>query len=104
MRKITFYIGLNDKDSKVQEVGTLEASKILSRILGEIGATFTDANGVYNHEDGTVVNEASVKAEVFDVDGNLNEGWIIDKTSEIKKILNQESVLVQIQDVNSNLY
>ena len=54
MKKITLYIGLNDKDSKIQEISTLDAYKIVTKIIG-VGSTLTEGKGSYKHEDGTVV-------------------------------------------------
>lgn len=33
MLKFTLYVGLNDKDSKKQEISTLEAYKIINKLL-----------------------------------------------------------------------
>lgn len=33
MKKFTLYLGLNDKDTKTQKIGTLEAYKICNNIL-----------------------------------------------------------------------
>lgn len=52
MNKITLFIGLNDKDTKVQEITTVEARAILAdRIAQKIGfGTVSLASGVYTHE------------------------------------------------------
>ena len=34
MKKHTFYIGLNDKDTKMQVINTLDAYRITTNILG----------------------------------------------------------------------
>lgn len=102
MKKITLYIGLNDKDSKIQEVGTLDAYKIVSNIIG-VGSTITEGRGIYKHEDGTVVSEVSLVVELLDFDNTLTKGWLKEKVNQIKTILNQESVAVQYQEVESEL-
>ena len=102
MKKITLYIGLNDKDSKVQEVNTLDAYKIVSNIIG-VGSTITEGRGIYKHEDGTVVSEVSLVVELLDFDNSLDKGWVKGKIGQIKTILNQESVAVQYQEVESEL-
>lgn len=43
MKKITLYIGLNDRETKTQLISTLDAYRIVNNILG------TDSEGVsYN--------------------------------------------------------
>ena len=48
MNKYTLYIGLNDKDTKQQQLDNLEASKIVQNILTEKtdGGTIYNATGV----------------------------------------------------------
>lgn len=102
MKKITLYIGLNDKDSKVQEISTIDAYKVVSKII-EVGSTITEGRGIYRHEDGTVVSEVSLVVELLDFDNTLDKGWVKNKVDQIKTILNQESVAVQYQEVDSEL-
>ena len=102
MKKITLYIGLNDKDSKQQETRTLDAYKMVSNIIG-VGSTITEGRGIYKHEDGTVVSEVSLIVELLDFDNTLSKGWVRDKVEQIKLMLNQESVAVQQQRVESEL-
>lgn len=102
MKKITLYIGLNDKDSKVQEVGTLDAYKMVSNVIG-VDSTITEGRGIYKHKDGTVVSEVSLIVELLDFDNILSKGWVKNKINQIKTLLNQESVAVQYQEVDSEL-
>lgn len=102
MKKITLYIGLNDKDSKVQEVGTLDAYKMVSNVI-EVDSTITEGRGIYKHEDGTVVSEVSLIVELLDFDNILSKGWVKNKINQIKTLLNQESIAVQYQEVDSEL-
>lgn len=102
MKKITLYVGLNDKDTKMQEVKTLDAYKMVSNIIG-VGCTITEGRGIYKHEDGTVVTEVSLVIELLDFDNSLDKGWVKSKVEQIKTILNQESVAVQEQEVVSEL-
>lgn len=102
MKKITLYVGLNDKDTKLQEVKTLDAYKIVSNVIG-VGCTITEGRGIYKHEDGTVVTEVSLVIELLDFDNSLDKGWVKSKVEQIKTILNQESVAVQEQEVKSEL-
>lgn len=102
MRKITLYVGLNDKDTKLQEVNTLDAYKMVSNLIG-VGCTITEGRGIYKHEDGTVVSEVSLIVELLDFDNTLSKEWVKSKVEQIKTILNQESVAVQEQEVVSEL-
>lgn len=102
MRKITLYIGLNDKDTKLQEVSTLDAYKMVSNVIG-VGCTITEGRGIYKHDDGTVVSEVSLVVELLDFDNTLTKEWVKSKVEQIKTILNQESVAVQEQEVKSEL-
>lgn len=50
MEKWTLYLGLNDKDTKVQKIATVEAYKVAMNILSQFveGATIFEANGIYS--------------------------------------------------------
>ena len=93
------YIGLNDKDTKKQEINTLDAYKIIQNILlssGYDGGSLTEATGFYKHESGEIVIEKSIRVELdFAEDKKTN-----DAIKQIKQVLNQESVL--LQTINSN--
>lgn len=102
MKKITLYVGLNDKDTKLQEVSTLDAYKMITNLI-EVGCTITEGRGIYKHEDGTVVSEVSLIVELLDFDNTLSKEWVKSKVEQIKTILNQESVAVQEQEVVSEL-
>lgn len=102
MKKITLYIGLNDKDSKVQEINTLDAYKVVNNTLG-VGSTITEGRGIYTHDDGTVVSEVSLVVELLDFDNTLTKEWLKGKVDTLKAILNQESIAVQEQRVKSEL-
>ena len=53
--KATIFVGLNDKESKLQEISTLDAAKFIQReIVKEFeGGTISEATGIYRHQDGT---------------------------------------------------
>lgn len=88
------FLGLNDKDSKVQEVSTLDAYKITMRAViraGYTGATITEATGFYTHENGTTVIEKSLRIEILDANDRKTSALIED----LKTLFNQESVLLE---------
>lgn len=99
MEKVTLYVGLNDKDTKVQKINTLEATKIVENLISDLcgGGTIYNAAGVYKHDDGTLVIENTLKIELFEVPAAALEQLI--KT--LKSILNQESIIKQTEVINS---
>lgn len=101
MVQYTLYVGLNDKDSKVQEISTVEAFKILTKLCGQYtsGATIFDADGVYKHDDGTVVIEKSFKIELL----FITKEQVKEIANMIKKIFNQESIALTTREVESEL-
>jgi hypothetical protein len=102
MLKFTIIAGLNDKDTKKQEITTENAiGKIVEVLkLAKVeGATLTEAKGLYIHEDGTAVFENSIKIELL---------FITEETAKeicklLKTVLNQEAVVLEITALNSNL-
>ena len=98
MNKYTFYIGLNDKDSKVQEITTLDAYKIVSTLIGD--CTIQEGKGIYTHQDGTQILETTLIVQVLDFTGSYNYKAVAET---IKTALNQESVAVVHEQIKSEL-
>lgn len=80
----TYYIGLNDKDTKKQEIDTENALKTITREINK-DFTFSICNGVYTHEDGSKVCEVTIKIKSI---GSLSNEML-----KLKKIFNQECIL-----------
>lgn len=100
MNKTTLYIGLNDKESKRQEINTSEAIKILSNLLLDIGgATIYNATGIYTHENGDIIIENTLRVELFEI----NQQTLKNKIEIIKQVLNQESIIIQQENVNTTI-
>lgn len=101
IKKHTLYLGLNDKDTKVQQIATLEAYKIVSNILADRfgGGTIFEARGVYRHDDGTIVTENTLRIEILFAD----DAKIAELVALLKSIFNQESIAVQTETVASVL-
>ena len=99
MKKQTLYIGLNDKDTKAQKIDTLEAVKIVSNILTEYtdGATIYNATGIYKHDNGDIVIENTLRVELIEADA----GRLAEAVKIIKTVLNQESIIIQNEIINS---
>ena len=92
--KYNIYVGLNDKDSKKQEVSTRRAREEVIKILNNNninGLTMYVVDGVFKHEDGQVVFEKSLKVELIEVE----EEDVLKSINELKTALNQESILLE---------
>ena len=102
MKKYTLYMGLNDKDSKVQQISTLEAYKIVSNLVAKEfdGGTIYEADGIYKHEDGNIVVEKTLKIELLFAE----ESKVKRFCETLKAMFNQESIAVQMEEINSELW
>lgn len=102
MTKTTICIGLLDKDTKKQEITTLDSFKIIANIFAETtgGATITEGTGVYTHHDGSVVIEPTLICVVYGSDQKQ-----IEKACEMVKLaLNQETVAIEVTESNSRFF
>lgn len=101
MEKFTLYVGLNDKNTKVQEIGTLDAYKMVQNIALQYfdGVTVSEAHGIYKHDDGTFVVENTFRIEILFADFNSVKQF----ADRIKQVLNQESVAMQREVIESQL-
>ena len=102
IKKFTLYLGLNDKDTKVQMISTLEAYKIVSNILATDfgGGTIFEAQGIYKHDDGTIVFEKTLRIEILFTEKEKVRILV----EQLKKMFNQESVAVQEETIDSDLW
>lgn len=92
--KYNIYIGLNDKDSKKQEISTRRAKEQVIKILNNnniTGLTMYEVMGVFKHESEEIVFEKSLKIELLEV----KEQEILKSIQELKTALNQESILIE---------
>jgi hypothetical protein len=101
MKKYTLYLGLNDKDSKIQKIDTIEAYKIVSNILIKYteGATIYSAQGIYKHENGEFVIEQTLRIELLFVEKNT----VLELINILKHVFNQETIALQSENINSEL-
>ena len=104
MEKLTISIGLFDKDSKTQLISNDEAMETVnSCFLSRLDAfTVYFAKGVYTHENGQQVQENTIRIEVVAFNDN-DYNSTIQSIKEVKQALNQESVLLEKQTINSYL-
>lgn len=102
MQKYVLYVGLNDKKTKIQEISTLQAYKIITNVIvaNKVdGFTILEANGYYVHSDKTISIEKSLKIEFLFIDIDVIKNIIKD----LKRILNQESIILQTENITSEL-
>lgn len=100
MTTVNLYVGLNDKDTKRQELSNLEAKAEISAILFRYcpnGFTLQECQGMYKHEDGAVVCENTIKVILFDYNIEL----VLDAVEDLKLKLNQECIAVEY--INSTI-
>ncbi len=102
MQKYVLYVGLNDKKTKLQEISTVQAYKIITNVIvanDVTGFTILEANGYYVHDNGSISIEKSLKIEFLFIDIEIIKNII----KELKKILNQESIILQTENIKSEL-
>ena len=95
MIRYTLMLGLFEKDTKKQRLSHALARNIVSHLITEtIGyGTIYNGDGIYTHVNGEVVVEPSI---VFFVDGEKDlKDKIKTLAWQIKKALNQESVMLE---------
>ena len=105
MKRYTLYVGLNDKDTKTQKIDTIEAYKVCENMCADFfgGATIFDAKGIYKHDDNTIVIENTLRIEILEFDDSILEN-VREFVRILKSIFNQESIAVNIEVVNSELW
>ena len=101
MLKHTLFIGLNDKDSKQQEISTVNAVKIILNCAKAYydGATVQEATGFYKMQDGSLIIENSLQLSILFADDKKTRALIDD----LKNLLNQESIALQVENITSEL-
>lgn len=100
--KFTLFVGLNDKESKHQEISTINAYKIVSNLITSTfeGGTISESTGIYKHEDGTITTEITLRIELLFTTTEKVKPFVQD----LKRVLNQESIAVQKDVVSSELW
>ena len=92
--KTTYYIGLNDKDKKVQLYETNTCIRIIKGCLRRhrgYNFTLSKAEGCYKSEE-----ETTIKIELFD------DRLTSDCIEDLKEVLNQECIAEVVQDCTIN--
>ncbi|MBR3688970.1 MAG: hypothetical protein IKJ65_10725 [Clostridia bacterium] len=102
MKKHELSIGLNDKETKKQEIATEDALKIITTVVYDHsnGATIIpNCAGVYTHDDGTKVIENTIRCEFY---GAAREN-VIAIAKILCKALNQETIAFSETEINADL-
>lgn len=99
MKKHILNIGLNDKDSKVQEIDEITAFKIVLNLTKKYysGGSITKTTGFYTHESGEITTESGLELTILNGDTKKTALLIAD----IKTALNQESILFQVIETDA---
>ena len=92
IKEFTITMGLFDKDTKKQEISTLDAYKICINYLMSItdGATITEGKGIYKHDDGEVVIEPSFIISI----SFIEKSTAIEIVKQLKILFNQEKIVL----------
>ena len=100
--KYVLYIGLNDKDTCSQIIPTEEAKEIVNGICVKYaeGYTVTEANGGWIDEAGALTEEMSLVYTLC----NVEEENVILVMNEVLTALNQNSILVERQNISYTYY
>lgn len=106
MLKTSLYVGLNDKDTKKQIIIDSVAKEVIiyAIVKQKLDFTLFECNGVYTHENGVAVIEKSFKIELlcFENEKTFNEK-ILQVVKDLKIMLNQESVAISREYIESEL-
>lgn len=101
MIKHSLFIGLNDKITKQQEIDSLTAFKIVVNACKAYynAVTVREVRGVYTHTSGELTVENSL--EIVILFGEDKKTLAL--CNDLKKILNQESITLEVTEVKSKL-
>ena len=97
LKKHTLYVGLNDKDTKTQLVSNPQAMDIVNKICGD--CSIREITGYYTHENGEKVKENTLKIELLFKEDNQ----VLTYCQDLKRLLNQESIALNVENINSRL-
>lgn len=102
MKKNLLTIGLFDKDAEIQKISTSEAKEKIAEILIEkfdiFAFTMIECSGVYKMAStGRIVFEPSIRVEIATDDELRTIDSII---TELKRELNQESIMHEVSEEN----
>lgn len=90
MKQFTFWLWLNDKETKLQKYWTVEAYKICMNLVWDYfgGWTISEGKWFYKHDDGSVVIENSL--QITTITNKDYKAFI----NILKSTFNQESIMI----------
>ena len=97
LNKYYLYVGLNDKDTKIQEVETERAKDIVNNVCGD--CSIQEITGYYTHDNGERVKENTLKVELL----FKEHDQVLNYCTDLKRLLNQESIVLSQEVTNSTL-
>jgi hypothetical protein len=100
--KYTLYIGLNDKNTYIQQLSIEDAANKVADIALKYADGFTQLSGkgAYKDEKGIITHENCLIFEFYDT----NEEQIKAIMDEVLQELNQDCILIEKQRVNYEFY
>lgn len=101
MYKYNIYVGMFDKDSKKQVLSNTEFLNTVRKVMRLYNIdnyTIYKCKGHYKHENGKTVCEPSINIEYI-TEYDLYKNYFIGIEDSIKRLLNQESVLITKQSI-----
>lgn len=100
MKKYTFFLGLKDKSSKMQIRPDSEYMILCQELTAKLlwGWTLSKWTGVFRHDDGTLVYENCIIIQSL---GFTGEQVYIEFANKLKTLFNQESVLMEVSEVEA---
>ena len=102
MKKLVLSIGLNDKDTKKQEIATEKAMEVVSAECLKFveGATIIpNCIGIYTHDNGEKVMEKSIRCEFY----GENPDTVKEIACSLCAVLNQESIAYEETEIYSEM-
>ena len=103
MVEYRLYVGLNDRETHQQIIESIEANKIINRLLVKyvgFGTVFS-GYGVYTDNVKTVI-ENSLIVSIIDISSCVTSGSLDKLITELKLTLNQDSILRQTIQTEAN--
>ena len=96
------FVGLNDKDTRKQEISDDEAIATIKRVLKKYidGYSLVNAQGALIDDSGYEINENTIVCYV----NGVNEKTIHSIADELIEVLNQESILIKKNLTSSEYY
>ena len=100
--KYTLYIGTNDKDTYQQEIPFEECRRIVTEICARHtgGCTLSDAAGFWTDDSGAITSEQTIQCVLEDI----SEEEVHAIADEVIAALNQNSVMIETQQVSTAFY